>query len=144
MPKRIVQDGYKWCYACTTEYLATPEFWYRDTSKSDGFFNRCKSCARVRHADYMSRNPGLKRKYRVKYQYGLTLDEFTQLKSQYPSCAICHGKNDSARDLHVDHCHKTNKVRGLLCHRCNSALGFFNDNIELMTKAIEYIKEHSD
>lgn len=45
------------------------------------------------------------------------------------------------RILGVDHCHITGKVRGLLCMKCNSAIGFFNDDINLLQLAIKYLKE---
>jgi len=41
----------------------------------------------------------------------------------------------------MDHCHKTNKIRGLLCGKCNSAIGFFDDDTELLEKAIDYLKK---
>lgn len=43
--------------------------------------------------------------------------------------------------LYIDHCHKTNQVRGLLCFSCNSALGHFKDNVESLKKAIKYLKK---
>jgi len=46
-------------------------------------------------------------------------------------------------NLAVDHCHDTNKVRGLLCKNCNTAIGLLKENLETMTKALEYVKFHS-
>lgn len=56
-------------------------------------------------------------------------------------CAICGSSKANSRDrrLHVDHCHKTMKFRGLLCSSCNTALGQFKDNVELLRKAIKYL-----
>jgi len=61
-------------------------------------------------------------------------------------CAICgihhtiiHEKTGKA--LHVDHCHTTGKVRGLLCFTCNSAIGKFKDNIDIIQSAIIYLKQ---
>lgn len=67
-------------------------------------------------------------------------DEEEQAKAQKDidanlPCSICN----STHNLHVDHCHKTNKYRGILCQKCNRALGFFQDSRELLLKAIEYI-----
>ena len=46
------------------------------------------------------------------------------------------------KKLSIDHCHNTKKIRGLLCHYCNMALGLFKDNTDIMQKAIEYLKTH--
>lgn len=57
-------------------------------------------------------------------------------------CAICKSETTNAkrpRRFAVDHCHKLNKVRGLLCDRCNRGLGLFGDNVELMETAIRYL-----
>ena len=61
------------------------------------------------------------------------------LKEQNGLCAICHGTNYDSRRLAVDHCKKTKKVRGLLCQRCNTALGLFKDKIELLESALSYL-----
>ncbi len=45
--------------------------------------------------------------------------------------------------LHVDHCHATGKIRGLLCYNCNDGLGRFKDDIEVLEKAIDYLKSHA-
>lgn len=74
--------------------------------------------------------------------YGISMDEYdTLLINQEGVCAICHGLCKSGRRLHVDHCHKTGKVRQLLCDRCNRGIGVFNDNISLMVSAVEYLKK---
>lgn len=82
-------------------------------------------------------------------QVNLTFDEFKKLLiKQKMVCAIC-GKPESSKHqsgtirlLSIDHCHKTNKVRGLLCKKCNSGLGMFGDDITLVEKAVKYLKKH--
>jgi hypothetical protein len=74
--------------------------------------------------------------------YGITVEDFdSMIKNQNGECAICGGVRVIVQGgLCVDHCHKTNKVRGLLCNHCNTALGKFDDNIELLKNAIKYLK----
>lgn len=70
-------------------------------------------------------------------------DYFTLLASQGGRCAICRtGKSGSSQayTLSVDHCHRTGKVRGLLCFRCNMGIGYLKDNQETLQAAIEYLK----
>jgi hypothetical protein len=70
--------------------------------------------------------------------YGLTLEDYdAMLNEQNGLCAICFQKEKG--NLFVDHSHKTNEVRGLLCNKCNSALGFLNDDISLFENAIRYL-----
>jgi peptide methionine sulfoxide reductase MsrB len=75
------------------------------------------------------------------------MDEFQKLRDrQNDLCAIC-GKPETQKGrrlLSVDHCHKTNKVRALLCKHCNSALGHLHDDPELARKAHEYLMRHSN
>jgi len=46
--------------------------------------------------------------------------------------------------LYVDHCHSSGKVRGLLCHHCNTALGKFQDSVEVLSSAIDYLRKNND
>lgn len=76
-----------------------------------------------------------------KWRYGITDEQYQQLLAEQNFvCAIC-GKEErvEGRSLAVDHDHETNLIRGLLCNRCNRALGLFNDDPELLKKAFEYL-----
>ena len=76
----------------------------------------------------------VKKDKKVKSRYGITMDEFDVMKNnQGGVCAICNGKNND-RDLAVDHCHTTGKVRGLLCGNCNRGIGYFKDSKILLEK----------
>lgn len=85
----------------------------------------------------------IKRAKRIVYQYGITTAEYNEiLTSQGGVCAICGGAPDKERwkKLAIDHNHSTGIVRGLLCSKCNKGIGSLRDNVELLFKAIEYLK----
>ncbi len=79
------------------------------------------------------------RKTKLKKAYGIGPVEWQALSdAQGGLCAICQGL-PGKKGLSVDHCHATRRVRGLLCSRCNTGLGQFQDNPALLTAAIEYL-----
>ena len=70
--------------------------------------------------------------------YGITTEEFeAKLKAQKGMCAICKIK----RARVIDHCHAVFKVRGILCHSCNFALGCAKDSPAILRRAVKYLKE---
>ena len=78
---------------------------------------------------------------RVKKLYGIEPEQYKQMHiDQDGKCAICNTAPDTKRGLHVDHNHGTSKVRGLLCHGCNVALGSFKEDVTLLNKAIDYLR----
>ena len=83
------------------------------------------------------------RSYQLKTHYGITLEDFDIIfKLQSNSCKICKNKNITGKNWHVDHCHKTGKIRGILCQKCNQALGMVYDDISILEKMIEYLKDN--
>ena len=79
----------------------------------------------------------LRKNSRMKIRYGIDIKDYEILfKKQNGKCAICGAKKDK---LDIDHCHKTNKVRGLLCGSCNRALGLLKDNTDFLNSAIKYL-----
>jgi len=79
----------------------------------------------------------------LKKQYDLTPNEYTRmLINQNRCCAICFKEPDPKRRLAVDHNHSTGLVRGLLCTKCNMALGFLNDDLETAESAVAYLYQH--
>lgn len=76
-------------------------------------------------------------------KYGLNLETYNNLlQSQNNICAICSETCSSGMQLAVDHCHRTKKVRALLCRRCNQLLGQFDDNINLFKNTVKYLEAH--
>ncbi len=93
--------------------------------------------------EWMRNNPDKVRNTRLKGTYGITLEQYAALLAQQNNqCAICGAPPGDARSkhLHVDHCHISNKVRGLLCGNCNNGLGQFQDDVALLLRAVEYLK----
>ena len=77
--------------------------------------------------------------------YGITIEQYEEMFNvQKGNCAIC-GKhqNEIKQPLNVDHDHKTNEIRGLLCNSCNKLLGDSNDNSDTLLNAIQYLNKHN-
>lgn len=74
-------------------------------------------------------------------KYGLTLEQHQKIYDQQRGCCALCGIHERELDraLHIDHCHQTGKVRGLLCFDCNTGLGKFCDDPELLFAAVKYI-----
>ncbi len=94
----------------------------------------CKKCNGIR----ANRN----KKYSWKKEYnwkrrGINIEDAWKISEQ-KECQLC-GKSGN---LHLDHCHKTNEVRGMLCGPCNRALGLFKDNVKLLRKAADYVDKN--
>ncbi len=70
------------------------------------------------------------------------MEEYDSMsEKQNHKCKICNELDKQNKRLCIDHCHVTKKVRGLLCHKCNRALGQFKENIAIIENAINYLKE---
>ena len=78
----------------------------------------------------------------LKCRYGISIEEYEKiLEEQNGVCAICESKCTVKNCLAVDHCHKTKKVRGLLCQACNTTLGKMKESPELLRKAAIYLEK---
>lgn len=96
---------------------------------------------------WAQRNPERRKNAHLKAIYGITLAEYNQLlEAQGGVCAICgrperRVKFGKVMPLHIDHCHEARRVRGLLCHACNSAIGLLGEDPERLGKAIGYLRK---
>lgn len=103
----------------------------------------CKTCQRESSRAYGRRNiKKIVDRFKVRV-YGVEPEEFNALLAKQNNlCASCDDvlKLDN-RSTHLDHNHKTGKIRGILCHKCNTGLGLFNDDIVRLQKAIEYLRK---
>jgi hypothetical protein len=81
----------------------------------------------------------------LKRTYGITIEDYEAMYAeQEGTCAICSGEGFVMKQSHnmklvVDHCHETGRVRGLLCHNCNRALGLLKDSTDSLRAAINYL-----
>nr|WP_189814782.1 endonuclease VII domain-containing protein [Streptomyces olivaceoviridis] len=116
--------GHKYCRTCGQ--VKPHSEWTRNRSASDGLATLCKTCKAAKG-----------REHHLKRNYGLTEAERDALiASQRGLCAICL----DAPPVHVDHCHKTGSVRGVLCFNCNSAIGKLRDDPEVGRRAVAYLE----
>lgn len=120
------------------------------------YMAQCKSCKSEKARVWRKNKPGYeqeryakdKDKTRERHlirKYGVTLIAYqAMLDAQRGKCAICHAPEVEQFKgvFHVDHCHATGSVRGLLCRGCNHMLGVVRDDPEILTRAINYILEH--
>jgi hypothetical protein len=131
------------------ERYATDEL-FREKRRADGrkryannaeYRARRKARQRERYAtdsEYRAKRKTKGRVQRLKHKYGLTTEQFNELlHQQNHACGIC--ERPFHRTPHIDHCHVTGLVRGLLCHTCNVGLGHFDDNPALLVKAARYL-----
>lgn len=111
----------------------------------------CKRCSTAKTKAWAAEHPSewerSRRKSLLKKKYGLTLEDYDDiLEEQGNVCAICGDPPDDPRGFraHIDHDHKTGRVRGILCTRCNHGLGNFKDSPEILRAAVKYLLDHAD
>lgn len=94
---------------------------------------------------YLNKEPNRRADKHLKRMYGITTNDRDKLfEEQGKVCAICKSPNPSdKKGWCVDHDHISEKIRGVLCGKCNSGLGYFNENIAILTTAIEYLSKHA-
>jgi len=84
------------------------------------------------------------RRVHLRNKFGLTLEDYDRmLADQQGGCAVC-GDPPGKAALHVDHCHDSGVVRGLLCFRCNSAIGNLRDDPVIVASALAYLTRHRE
>lgn len=143
-------QGAKYCPTCDTQ-KPVGEF-HRNRTRRFGVASTCKECAKARTKLYKQNHyqkvkhlaKARGRQYKLKHAYGLTPEAYNKmLMEQDFACKICRHPM-CGKALAVDHCHKTGKVRGLLCDKCNWGLGHFKDNVYALQTAIEYLFESEE
>jgi len=132
-PKPTAEPGLLWCGTCK-QFRDETEFGWDGTRNQPN--RRCRPCHAAEQRRYNGQNReqvNLQRRLRKR---GLSVEEYEALMAaQEGRCAICR----KDRPLDIDHCHRAGHVRGLLCGPCNRALGFFEDDAEIIRAALSYL-----
>lgn len=110
----------------------------------DGIRASCKICDKKRLKKWRKQNPIKVKHHQIKNKLGLSQENFNLMfEKQEGKCFICETHQfNLKRSLHVDHCHTTGKIRSLLCHYCNTALGLVKENTLILKRMIQYIEEN--
>ena len=159
MVQKTFQDSTeKFCPHCELTKPVT-EF-YASNGTIHGFDTYCKACRAVQArawrlankpkaaADqkrWRQKNARAAKDYHLQLRYGLPPGGYDKmLAEQDGKCACCGSQKPGGRgDFHVDHCHDTGKIRGLLCHGCNVSIGHFDHDPHLLEKAVAYLNRTS-
>jgi len=129
----------------------------KDRSSKNGLQVYCRVCTAKKHKRHRDAHP---EKYKStitkvrKYANAQEANRERMLKNKYNintqiyedmlfgqsfKCAICNNDFENRKKVKIDHCHNSNKVRGLLCNGCNLALGHVKDNVEILSRMITYL-----
>lgn len=115
--------------------------WYRRNRDFQILRQRYRYRLKSTYCEKFYRNKAELARANVLSGYGLTIDDYnSMLKYQNGVCKIC--LHPCTKRLAVDHCHKTGKVRGLLCASCNALLGCAKDNIDILHNSIAYLQDN--
>jgi hypothetical protein len=112
-----------------------------------GLATYCKPCSVEWAVEWNKTERGKisRHRSRIWYEYQLDAKTFEIMKeAQGDRCKICRGEPENGKELCVDHCHVTNKVRGLLCDRCNRAIGYLREDPAILKTAAEYLENKGD
>ncbi len=162
-------EGTKRCQAreCAHAWAMQPvSNFYKCKDFPDGLSGRCKTCCarehtaqwparalkrKVQHREWSHTSPpeypGLMKHRRTWFRtrYGITPDDFLEMYSaQQGRCAICLTDFPSVWLTPIDHCHRTGRVCGLLCYRCNSAIGKLQESSAVLLRAAEYVRTRKE
>lgn len=119
----------------------------KDSTKAKGISSWCKDCKRKWRSEHRKKYP---EKARIRdfandlmKHYGITPEKYQEMdRRQKGRCACCgRHKSNFKRGLHVDHDHKSGKIRALLCTRCNPGIGYFEHSIPMLKRAIRYLEK---
>lgn len=138
----------KKCPSCNLTKV--PEEFHKDPRNKTGLTSWCNLCRREKTKEWIKNNPDKAKRSRrnttLKRLYGITLKEYeNMLIKQKGKCAICQTTEPGGvgNKFVVDHCHKTNNIRALLCGKCNCAIGLLNEDPILFDAAKKYLESYN-
>jgi hypothetical protein len=147
------ETGIKWCPTCKSEKPLQEYSIVKKGKRAGHPAGSCKKCRSELHSRRVRKDPTIYERIewpsKLKKYYGISVTDYeNMLSAQGGKCAICRSSDSSSRGYKrslnakfaVDHCHKTKKVRGLLCTKCNRALGMLDDNVESVLRMAEYLR----
>lgn len=141
----------KKCYVC--KIIKPANQFHKCKKRKDGIEYKCKKCksdynskfytGNKKHIEkskeYNKRNKRQVRNLDLLRDFGITIEEYElMLLNQNYKCKICD-KPETKRAMSVDHCHKTGKIRGLLCMKCNCAIGFLYEDPVIIKNCLKYL-----
>jgi hypothetical protein len=147
-------EGKKWCHDCKA-YFPVEDF-HANATQFGGRQIMCKSCNLKRsrhwreghreawndyHRDHRAKHQERYQEYERRRRYGMAAGDYAaMLEAQGGRCAICRTDTPGGKGtFHVDHCHDSGNVRGLLCGDCNLGIGKFKHDANILTLAIQYL-----
>lgn len=126
--KELLIIGRNICRTCKQE--KSIEAFYRSEHVNTGYRNICIECMKL-----------VDKNNKLKSTYGITLEDYhTMLEKQKGYCAICKGRMSGLKNICIDHCHQRGVIRGLLCNKCNRAIGLLKEDTQVLYSAIRYLK----
>mgnify|MGYP000917389787 FL=1 len=133
--EQMAADGTRQCFKCGQRKPWTVDHFPRDHQRGGKLKGTCRDC--LRRAVKFST---------LSRSYGLSGEDFERmLAAQGGRCRLCGARLDGARGAfvpHVDHCHTSGRVRGLLCHHCNVLLGHAKESPTLLRAAANYVEDN--
>lgn len=143
----MLDMGQKLCGVCGDEKRHPPNgkpYCYQCRLKANRKYRRANpdSVKKYNRARNEKLGDAGRRAYAASRRYGISQDEATRLYS-LEACESCGKPDPNGKSLHIDHDHKTGKVRGALCHGCNVSLGNLHDDPATIIKLLNYLIERS-
>ena len=145
-------DDKVWNAANKERIAATSKAWRitnkeRRAAQQKDYYDANKERIRARNRLWNKQNKKRRRSQHLLKNYGITQEDYEwMLENQNHACKIC-GTSDAggaSGRMVVDHCHTTGNVRGLLCNRCNTAIGLFKDDPAVLASAINYLNDSAE